>query len=72
MYINQGDAQILVNNLYFSLIGSTCFGPLLVHHVILVPERLTAARRTGTNVPIALYSLLNVAPDDGPIRVRNM
>ena len=26
------DAQILVNNLYFSLDGSTCFGLSLVHH----------------------------------------
>ena len=32
----------------------------------------TAARRTGTNVPIALYSLLNVSPDDGLMIVRNM
>jgi len=34
--------------------------------------RLVAARRTGTNVPIAPYSLLNVAPDDGLMIVRNM
>ena len=30
--INQRDAQILVNSLYFSLDGSTCFGLSLVHH----------------------------------------
>jgi hypothetical protein len=32
----------------------------------------TAARHTGMYVPIALYSLLNVAPDDGLMTVRNM
>ena len=32
----------------------------------------TAARRTDTNVLIVLYSLLNVAPDDGLMIVRNM
>ncbi len=31
-----------------------------------------AARRTGTDVPIALYILLNVARDDGLMIVRNM
>jgi hypothetical protein len=30
-YINQRDAQNLVNSLYFSLDGSTCFGLSLVH-----------------------------------------
>jgi hypothetical protein len=34
--------------------------------------RYAADRRTGTNVPVALYSLLNVAPDDGLMTVRNM
>ena len=34
--------------------------------------RSAAARLTVTNAPIALYSLLNVAPDDGLITVRNM
>ena len=32
VYINIRDAQIIVNNLYFSLNGSTCFGLSLVHH----------------------------------------
>ena len=34
--------------------------------------RLAAARRTGTYVSIALYSLLNVGPDEGLMIVRNM
>ena len=55
VYINQRDAQILLNGLYWYM-----------------PVRLAAARRTGTNVQIALYSLLNVAPDDGLMVVRNM
>ena len=37
-----------------------------------VPVRLAVARRTGMNVPIALYSLLNVAADDELMIVRNM
>ena len=32
----------------------------------------TAATLAGTNVPIALYSLLSVAPVDGLMVVRNM
>jgi hypothetical protein len=32
VYINQRDAQILVNSLYFSLDGSIRFGLSLVHH----------------------------------------
>ena len=32
VYINQRDAQILTNSLYFSLNSSTCFGLSLVHH----------------------------------------
>ena len=34
--------------------------------------RLLGPEPTGTNVPIALYSLLNVVPDDGLMIVRNM
>ena len=33
VYINQRDSQILVNNLYFSLNGSTCFGLSLVRNM---------------------------------------
>ena len=30
--INQGDATLLKNDLYYPLIGSTCFGLSPVHH----------------------------------------
>ena len=63
----------------FSLNGSTYFGLPLVHHqeqhlirctVQLVHTGTSgccnkAASPTGVYVPIALYRLLNVAPDDG-------
>ena len=32
VYINQQDATLLMNDLYSSLIGSTCFGLSPVHH----------------------------------------
>ena len=57
----------------FSLNGSTCFGLSLVHH----QEQHLISCRSGCSqtyryVPIALYSLLNVVPDDGLMIVRNM
>ena len=32
VYINQRDATLLMNDLYYPLIGSTCFGLSPVHH----------------------------------------
>ena len=32
VYINQRDATLLMNDLYYSLFGSTCFGLSPVHH----------------------------------------
>ena len=59
-YINQRDAQILVNGLYFfSLNGSACFGLSLIHH-------------EGVPARMYQYSLLNVVPDDGLMIARNM
>ena len=68
VYINQRDAQILTNNIYFSLFGSTCFGLSPVHHqehhlvncithwYILAGESscyvAVAARLACTNVPM--------------------
>ena len=46
--------------------------PCTIAIKVTLPVCLAAARRTSTNVPIALYSLLNVAPDDGLTIVRNM
>ena len=81
VYTNQRDAQIILNSLYFSLDGSTCFGLSLVHHqeqhLISYTAQLVHACKSGCSqtyrhAPIALYSLLNVAPDDGLMIVRNM
>ena len=93
--INQQNAQILVNNLCFSvnrlymfraIISSSSgatFNKLYSAIGTFVPVSLaavwtgpsythTAARCTSTNVPTALYSLLNVALDDGLMIVQNM
>ena len=81
VYINQRDAQILVDSLYFFVKCSTCFGLSLVHHqeqnLISCTEQLVHTSTSGCSktywcVPIALYSLLNFVPDDGLIIVRNM
>ena len=32
VWINQRDATLVMNDLYFSLFGSTCFGLSPVHH----------------------------------------
>ena len=81
--INQRDAQILVKIFIFSLNGSTCLGLSLVHHqeqnLISCTAQLVHAGTSGyciqqPDVPActALYSLINVAPDDGLMIVRNM
>ena len=57
VYINQRDAQILVDDLYF-----------FVKWLYM----LLYSSQTYRHVPFALYSLLNVAPDDGLMIVRNM
>ena len=63
VYINQRDAQILVNSLsFFSLNGSTCFRLSLVHHqeqhliscTVPVPVRLTAVWHECTNCTVQL------------------
>ena len=64
VYINQRDAQILVNSLYFFV------NWLYMFRTIISPS--SGARRTGANVPIALYNLFSVGPDDGLMIVRNM
>ena len=65
----------------FSLNGSTCFGLSLVHHqeqylisctVQLVHAGMSGCSQTYRHVPIAIYSLYNVAPDDGLVIVRNI
>ena len=58
VYINQRDAQILVNCLYFFVKCLYVFRTLAI--AIQQPDVL------------ALYSLLNVAPDDGLMIARNM
>ena len=50
---------------------------ILIHHgngpaYTEFSVRLAAARRASMYVPVALYSFLNVAPDDGLMVVRNM
>ena len=54
--MNQQDAQLLTNNLYFPLFYSTC--PSYSH---------VAVRLACAIVPNAWYSLLDGAPDDGRI-----
>ena len=75
VYINQQDAQIFLLN------GSTCFGLSLVHHqeqhlisctVQLIHAGMFGCSQMYWHVSVGLYSLLNVAPDDGLMIVRNM
>ena len=59
VYINQRDAQILVNNIYFfSLNGSTYFGLSLVHHqeqhLISCTVQLVHAGKSGCCMDICI------------------
>ena len=78
VHINQRDAQNLVNNLYFFVKWLYMFRTIISSSSGVAFNKLYSAigtfvlaRRTGTNVPIALYSLLNVAPGDELMIVRN-
>ena len=86
VYINQRDAQILVNSLYFFVkwlytlrtpsSGAT-FNKLYsaigrCRYVWLQYGYRKDCSQTYRYVPIALYSLLNVAPDDGLMIFRNV
>ena len=68
MYINQRDAQILMNNLYFFVKWLYMFRTIISPSSGATFNKLCSAVHAGT----ALYSLLNVAPDDGLMIVRNM
>ena len=63
--------------LYEKLLLMT-FGTCLVHIVVTWLQMYKATNfqkissQTYRHVPIAVYSLLNVAPDDGLMTVRNM
>ena len=88
VYINQRAAQTLVNSLYFfvkwlymfrTIISSSSgatFNELYSATGTFMPVRLAAvwpySSQTYWHVPIALYSSLNVAPDDELMIVQNM
>ena len=82
VYINQRDAQILVNNLYFFVIGSTYFGLSLVYHQeqsFLYPYSSQTYRHECTNCIVQLIkcrswwwtndSLKHVEPINGKIKI---
>ena len=72
--INQQDAQILTNNLYFSLFCSTCFGRAIrpssgapsgkLYHAFGPSYNHVAVRLAFANVPNAWYSLPDGVPDE--------
>ena len=84
VYINQRDAQFLLNNLYFfvnrlyifwtiiSPSSGATFNQLYSSIGTLVPVLLAAVQQPDLPACTALYSLLNVAPDDGLMIVQNM
>ena len=72
VYINERGAQILVNNLYFFVKWLYMFRTIISPSSGATFNKLCSAIGTCRYVPIALYSLLNVAPDDGLMIVRNM
>ena len=71
-YINQRDAQILVNSLYFFVKRLYMFRTIISPSSGATFNKLYSAIVTYRHVPVALYSLLNVAPDDVLMIVRNM
>ena len=81
MYINQQDAQILVNSPCFFINWLYMFQTIISPSLGATFNKLYSAIGTCwyvwllygyRNVPIVLYSLLNVAPDDGLMIVQNM
>ena len=73
IYVNQRDAQIIVNGLCFFLKWLYMFRTIISPSSGATFNKLYSA--IGTFVPVRLarlYSLLNVAPDDGLMIIRNM
>ena len=65
--MNQQDAQIRTNNLYFTVSAcSTCFGRTTRPSSGALPSKLYHSSYS-TNVPTLWYSLLGSAPDDGRV-----
>ena len=76
----QRDATLLINDLYYPLVSSICFGLSPVHHqdhhlMKCITYWYVRAGESSCCVdlhPHALYSLWDDAPDDGLVIVRNM
>ena len=66
VFVNKRDALILVNKLYFFV------NWLCVFRAIISPSSGATFNKLYSAIGTCRYSLLNVAPDDGLMIVRNM